>query len=539
MINNCHQCKAFALSKIGVGSDNKGFSPCISADRFPPHVSANLCRLLYLHIFGPYSNMRDRILQSFVGVPYFRFHMQTCYNMDCSTQFNVQFRDETCKNVSCFNNAIDVQSNSNVEVSSGSHHEILTDESESSVNLQAGKGDDKDVLSDCNKPVNFNYALGFVTSPSKNFIAPHSTPIDMNDCQAYLQLVSDVLSSGLPNYHSVRVPLQSVFKWKYLQQHISSYNDGKLIDYLMFGFPLGIEDRTQIKTNATQNHYSALAYESEIDAFFQKELEYKALFGPFDEEPHVAFTWSPLMSRPKGTGRRVILDLSYGDNSVNTHTMRDVYDGVPFKLFFPSLDDLLPTLQSFGENARIFKVDISRAFRNVPVDPGNAIHLGIKWHDKFYIDKFLAFRAVHGTAIFQRITDFIRFILAKQGFVVLNYIDDIYACCHFDKARGAFEAFNDVIREVGLPINPQKAFAPTTELSIMGIVINVKKGTFSIEEGKLSEIYDLCEQAFLREHMSKRDLQSLLGKLLYIARCVKASRVFLNRILMAFKAQSA
>ena len=39
--------------------------------------------------------------------------------------------------------------------------------------------------------------------------------------------------------------------------------------------------------------------------------------------------------------------------------------------------------------------------------------------------------------------------------------------------------------------------------------------------------------------MVKRDFQSLLGKLLYIARCVKASRVFLNRILMAFKAQSA
>ena len=85
------------------------------------------------------------------------------------------------------------------------------------------------------------------------------------------------------------------------------------------------------------------------------------------------------MSRPKGAGRRVILDLSYGENSVNVHTTRDSFDTMPFKLSLPSLDNLLPTLQRWGSDAQIFKVDISRAFRNVPVDPGDAIHLGMKW----------------------------------------------------------------------------------------------------------------------------------------------------------------
>ena len=44
----------------------------------------------------------------------------------------------------------------------------------------------------------------------------------------------------------------------------------------------------------------------------------------------------------------------------------------------PSLDQLLSALQQFGKDARLFKVDISCAFQNVPVDPGDAIHLGIK-----------------------------------------------------------------------------------------------------------------------------------------------------------------
>ena len=95
-------------------------------------------------------------------------------------------------------------------------------------------------------------------------------------------------------------------------------------------------------------------------------------------------------------------------------------------------------LQSLGTDARVFKVDISRAFRNVPIDPADAIHMGIKWQEKFYIDKNLAFGAVHGTAI----------ILANKFSQVWNYIDDIYACCHKDKADEAFHTLLQVIHNI-------------------------------------------------------------------------------------------
>ena len=66
----------------------------------------------------------------------------------------------------------------------------------------------------------------------------------------------------------------------------------------------------------------------------------------------------------------------------------------------------------------------------------------------------------------------------------------------------------------------------------MGIVINVDSGTFSIQSEKLLEIHTLCEQAFLRDLITRCEFQSLLGKLLYIPRYMKASRVFLSRLLM-------
>ena len=126
-------------------------------------------------------------------------------------------------------------------------------------------------------------------------------------------------------------------------------------------------------------------------------------------------------------------------------------------------------------------------------------------------------------------------ILAKQEVIVFNYIDNIYVCCHVYQATEPFKCLNKVISEVGLPINPDKVFPPTTVLSIMGIVIDVSQVTFSIEEKKLSEIHTLCLQAFLSEHMTKREFQSVLGKLLYIATFVKSSRIFFNHLLMTLR----
>ena len=166
-----------------------------------------------------------------------------------------------------------------------------------------------------------------------------------------------------------------------------------------------------------------------------------------------------------------------------------------------------------------------RAFRNVPIDPRDSIHMGMKWKNHYYVEKFLAFGAVHGTGIFQRIIDFVRFILAQEGTTVYNYIDDIYACCHKDHADFAFRKLREVIANIGLPMNPDKVFPPTTTLPIMGIVIDVEQGTFSIDSKKLEEIHAICLQSFVREFMSKREFQSLLCKLLYISHCVKSSRI--------------
>ena len=200
------------------------------------------------------------------------------------------------------------------------------------------------------------------------------------------------------------------------------------------------------------------------------------------------------MSQPKdGSGRRIIVDLSFGDDSVNNITLRGVYYSSGFELTLPSLANLILDIINCKAEPKVFKIDIQCAFCNVRVDPRDALALGMKHHGDNYIDKSLAFSTVHSTVIFQRISDVIRKILQNDGIVAWNYIDDIFACTTSERADTVFNRIIELIRELGLPINEDKLVAPADEMTCMGIVINARDKTVKLPKEKLGDILAECK----------------------------------------------
>ena len=61
----------------------------------------------------------------------------------------------------------------------------------------------------------------------------------------------------------------------------------------------------------------------------------------------------------------------------------------------------------------------------------------------------------------------------------------------------------------------------------------------SIAQDKLESIYEACLAASNKNYLSKQAFQSLLGKLIYIQKCVKPSRIFINRTLELFRNNSS
>ena len=177
-----------------------------------------------------------------------------------------------------------------------------------------------------------------------------------------------------------------------------------------------------------ENHKSALQNALHVEKYIVEELQHKAILGPFDSKPIQLHT-SPLMVRDKqdSDSKRTIMDLSWPEgHSVNFGVSKDVYLGTQFLLKYPSIDRITSSLRSLGPAAMIYKIDISRAFRQVKVDPADIDLLGFKFKNKNFLYLLVTFGYRNGSQIFQRCTDAIRFIMLKHGFPHLhNYIDDL------------------------------------------------------------------------------------------------------------------
>ena len=94
--------------------------------------------------------------------------------------------------------------------------------------------------------------------------------------------------------------------------------------------------------------------------------------GLFDVNPIPNCHISPFMSRPKPNSdpKWVILDLSWPEGVlVNDGVDKHGYMGSDFSLTFPSIDHLTLELTKLGWGAHIYKIDVSRIFRHLKMDP--------------------------------------------------------------------------------------------------------------------------------------------------------------------------
>ena len=231
---------------------------------------------------------------------------------------------------------------------------------------------------------------------------------------------------------------------------MSNYWDRQLCDLLEFGCPLNF-DRNCVLNSTDVNHTSAIP---EFPAYqiIQEEIDHNAMLGPFDSKPkhmHV----SPLLVRDKqnSSSKRTIMDLSWPKGaSVND----GVYLGTEYDLHYPSVDTITNSLQNLGTSAQMYKIDISRAFRHIKVDPANIDLLGIQFQDKYFLDQSVAFGFRHGSLIFQRCTDAIRYIMTQNGFPNLfNYIDDLIYTGLPSDIHSSFKFLKELLVELGLDIS--------------------------------------------------------------------------------------
>ena len=335
------------------------------------------------------------------------------------------------------------------------------------------------------------------------------------------------------NFTDAQAQLQSQLNPDVWEKYLSHYWDQQLCYLIRYGFPLDHKQESPLNHDF-KNHNTATEYEDDVKAYLQEEKQFGAILGPYDTCPLENMHFSPFLTRekPGAPHRRVIVDLSYPEGfSVNAGVDADKYLDTPFILTLPTIDNITQKVKENSKGSFLYKIDLSRAFCHVKIDPKDYNLLGLQISNEIFYDSCLPFGFKHGSAIFQRISDSIRYIMNSLGFKVTNYIDDIIGHSVCSQAFDSFNTLFKLLTELGFDISQKKIVTPCTKVTCLGVDIDTENFTISIPKEKVQEIMQICNTWATRQCCTKRELQSLLGKLLYITKCVKSSRFFLNRML--------
>jgi hypothetical protein len=353
----------------------------------------------------------------------------------------------------------------------------------------------------------------------------------------FVRLHERVSQHPVPNYRGARISVPSNLNISAWRASLCNYHDYVICDMLEFGWPVNYDYATyEFPVADKRNHNGALSFDLEVTRYIRQESQNGTIAGPFVSCPfkNGNVMVSPLNSVPKAESeeRRIILDLSWPlTSSVNAGIPINEYDGKPCILTYPSVDTIAELILKTGAGCLLYKRDLRKAYRQFPIDPRDYPLVGFLWHDLLYFDVVLPMGLRSAAMACQRVTSGVSFLCGLHDFNVLNYLDDFMGVEVPDTAWTAYEFLGKLLGDLGLRESTSKACPPSTSVTCLGVQFDTQAMTMSVTHSRIIELEELLHRWKVKTSCTKRQLQSLIGKLAFVSKCVRQSRIFLCRML--------
>ena len=219
-----------------------------------------------------------------------------------------------------------------------------------------------------------------------------SGPSDHIDTSTFtsdmLDIYARVFKSGDYNFRTARIPLPSGLNTANWELFLRQYHDREIVEFLKYGWPSDFNHNNPL-LSTLRNHSSGISSDSHIQHFIDTELSYNAILGPFDKPPIIPMHISPIMTRPKKNSekRRIVVDLSWPRSmSVNDGIPINEYLGKPINLTLPTIDYMSSRVRELGRGCYLYKLDLSRGYRQLRLDPLDWPIMSIRHRGDIYMD---------------------------------------------------------------------------------------------------------------------------------------------------------
>lgn len=184
------------------------------------------------------------------------------------------------------------------------------------------------------------------------------------------------------------------------------------------------------------------------------------------------------------------------------------------------------------------KVDLLSAFRSVSTHVSNHKFMGLKWtfsgdnEPTFLVDTRLPFGTRRSPYIFHQLGQAVRRMMIRMNHPeVVVFLDDFLVVN--ETYEGCLESLNvlmRLLRKLGFSLNYNKVSMPSQLITFLGIDLNSNNMTLSLPREKLRDLEETLRELQLREKVTKRELQSLVGRLNFACQCIYGGRFFLRRL---------
>lgn len=360
-----------------------------------------------------------------------------------------------------------------------------------------------------------------------------------HDFPQFAALYDAVKSFNLPNFLGARKRVPSALNLKQWEYELASYHDREICYFLRYGWPVGYHLETP-PVSVQENHESARSYSQHIHHYIDTELAHEAIIGPFKSSPFSPWTrLSPLMTRPKRDSdkRRVIVDMSFptGEAVNDGISISSIY-GRDTTYTLPTVQDLAAIIQNSPSTAWLWKADLARAYRQLRVDPIDTPLLGFGIDSDIYVDLCPSFGCRSSSGACQRLSAAVVFMMKRKGFSILAFLDDFAGCEEsLERATLAYNTFLELMEVLGLQLSTSKCQGPSTKMQWLGYDIDTQGMSIAIPLDRLQLVLQECKIWMTKSRTSRTSIQSLAGKIVHLANCVRHARKFTSRILATLR----
>ena len=150
------------------------------------------------------------------------------------------------------------------------------------------------------------------------------------------------------------------------------------------------------------------------------------------------------------------------------------------------MDTLKSALNMTRKGCFMASIDLTEAYYSVPFENSLQNFVAFQFQGKFYRYACLPNGLTSAPKIFTKIMKSVLSTLRKLGYIVMNYLDDIFICGDtFAECRDAVLATVNLLFKLGFSIHPEKLqLIPVQKIEFLGFLIDSVKMKISLTKIK-------------------------------------------------------